>query len=90
MVKSRKDVREFVKTQKKRVSKRNIDGLGGISLELDRVYNEYRANAITDVQARTLSTILRTKALTERDKYLDQIDQRINEIEKKVNEKNNS
>ena len=87
MVKSRKEVKEFVKTQKKRVSNRNIDGLGGISKELDKVYNEYRADKITEVQARTLTYILRSKALTEKEKYLDEIDLRISEIEDKVNEK---
>lgn len=90
MVKSRKEVKEFVKTQKKRVSNKNIDGLGGISKELDKVYNEYRADRLTEIEARTLTYILRSKALTEKEKYLTEIDHRILEIERKVNEKRNS
>lgn len=72
---------------KRRVSRRNINGLSGISKELDRVYNEYRAEKITEVQARTLTYILRTKGLVERDRYLDEIEKRIIEIESKLNEK---
>lgn len=87
MVKSRKDVKDFIKAPKKRISRRKINGLSGVSDELDRVYNEYRAGAITEVQARVLNLILRTKALTERDRYLDEIDKRILEIESKLNEK---
>ena len=89
MVKSRKQVKEFVKANKKRVSNRNIDGLGGISKELDKVYNEYRADKITEVQARTLTYVLRSKALTEKEKYLDEIDKRLNEIENRIDEKRN-
>jgi hypothetical protein len=48
---------------KRRVSRRNINGLSGISKELDRVYNEYRAEKITEVQARCLTYLLRTKGL---------------------------
>jgi hypothetical protein len=77
-------------TPKRRVSRRDINGLGGISKELDRVYHEYRAEKITEVQARTLTYILRTKGLVERDRYLDDIEKRIIEIESKLNEKRNN
>lgn len=87
MVKSRKEVKKFVETQKKRNIKRNIEGLSGVSLELDKVYFEYRNKKITETEARTLAYILRTKALTERDRYLDEIERRLLEIESRINEK---
>lgn len=89
MVKSRKEVTNFVKQNKKRVSKKNINGLKGVSKELDNVYNEFRNGIITETEARTLTYILRSKALTERDRYLDEIDKRIEAIERKQNEKTN-
>jgi len=73
-----------VKSQKKRIVKRNVNGLSGISKELTNVYNEYRKKEITEIEARTLAYILRTKALTERDRYLDEIEKRITEIERNV------
>lgn len=85
MVKTRKEVREFVKDKKVRENKKNETGLAGISNKLDKVYNEFRAGKLSESQARTLTYILRSKALTERDRYLDEMDTRIKEIENKYN-----
>jgi len=86
MVKGRKELKQFVKSNKKRIVKRNIQGFDGISKELTNVYNEFRKKQITESEARTLSYILRTKALVERDRYLSDMERDIIEIKEKLNE----